>query len=326
VKIKKCQEVMNMTQQHERKDCLSYETLLDYVEGGLSVTEKAATEKHLIRCAWCREELALYTRVARSEVSAAEQAQLKQLGLDQIAEQAVRLRRVVDVREAVQSGPWWRRAVFTPLRVAAGVAALVVISALIWFLLIRQTAIEEGMMALRQAYHQARPTEARITGFDYAPYQVTRGVGQRMDEIRLELARAKLVRAFMEEGTPEAHHALGQYYLTQRQFGEALTHLQKALAEDPDDPQLHTDLGVAYLEQGQALSKAIAHFNQALKKDPTMLEALFNRALCYQKMSDFRSAKADWQHYLELDAVSPWATEARDHLKWIEEREKPSSK
>jgi len=259
------------------------------------------------------------------EVSAAERAQLEQLGLDQLAERAVRLRPVVDAREAVQSGQWWRT-ILVPWRVAACIAALVAVSALIWLLVVRQTAVEEGLMALRQVYHQARPTEARITGgFDYAPYAPTRGSREQTEEARLEFARWKLTLAVMKEGTPEAHHALGRFYLTQHQFDEALTYLQKALAEDPDNPQLYTDLGVAYLEQGQALSRAIEHFNQALKKDPTLLEALFNRALCYEKMSRFPEAKADWQHYLELDGTSLWADEVRQYLKWIEEQERTPS-
>ena len=52
----------------------------------------------------------------------------------------------------------------------------------------------------------------------------------------------------------------------------------------------------------------------ALQLDGNLLEALFNRALCYEKQSRSDEAKADWNEYLKRDSTSPWADEARRHL------------
>ncbi|HEU5131282.1 MAG TPA: tetratricopeptide repeat protein, partial [Pyrinomonadaceae bacterium] len=77
--------------------------------------------------------------------------------------------------------------------------------------------------------------------------------------------------------------------------------------------QIYNDLGVAWLEKGD-FNRSLESFNKALQLDSNLSEALFNRALCYERQSRFAEAKADWNEYLKRDSSSPWADEARRHL------------
>src|SRR5438552_7242313 len=69
----------------ERKDhgqCLTEETLTDYLEGGLDPAIRAASEVHLIGCDACRSKLGFYMRLLNEEISAEETAAIESLTAD----------------------------------------------------------------------------------------------------------------------------------------------------------------------------------------------------------------------------------------------------
>lgn len=312
--------------------CVEDEQLLDYLDGQLPESSRAEVEGHLVSCSSCRQTLAWYIRLLNPIMTAEEKAQLEHIGLNQLADWAkARHREEVSRHRKVPVLP--RRGIFLPWRLAASVAAILSASVLIWFFFIRQSDVERGLAALRQAYAQERPLEARLTGgFPYAPYRAQRGAGGGVvNATLLTFAREKLLSAVLQEGSAEAHHALGLAYLAEHRYEEALEHLENAMAQDPDNPRLDCDLGAAYLQKGQRddsmadLARAIEHFTRAWQRDSSLLEALFNRALCYQKMFLFWQAEADWQQYLQLDPHSPWADEARHYLEAIKQKQKAVS-
>ena len=73
---------------------------------------------------------------------------------------------------------------------------------------------------------------------------------------------------------------------------------------------------MAWLEKGD-FNRSLESFSSALRLDSNLPDALFNRALCYEKQSRFADAKADWNEYLKRDSKSQWADEARQHLNTI---------
>lgn len=313
--------------------CLGDEELLGYLDGQLPDGQRAGVESHLVSCSACRQSLAWYIRLLNPEMSAEERAHLEQIGLDQLAERAKALHREEVGRRRRAALPPVRRGFFVPWRLAASVIAVISVSVIVWFFFVRQSAVEQGLVALKQAYAQERPLEARLTGgFPYAPYETRRGEGDNhVNTTLLTFAREKLAGAVLREGTAEAHHALGLASLAEHRYEEALEQLESALVQDPDNPRLECDIGTAYLQKGQRdesaadLARAIEHFTKAWDQDPTLLEALFNRALCYQRMFLFSRAEADWRRYLELDPNSPWAEEARRHLDSIQQKQKAVS-
>ena len=202
------------------------------------------------------------------------------------------------------------------LRVAASILIIVGLTSGVWWALRGDDAeFNKGLAALQTAYGQQRPFEPRISALSHSPYSgSTRGSGaeeQQKDDLRR--AQLHLEQAVKEKPTPEAHHALGKVYLAQGTFDDAIREFEQALSGSRNQAQVYNDLGVAWLEK-KDFNRSFESFNKALQLDSNLLEALFNRALCYEKQSRFAEAKADWNEYLKRDSSSPWADEARRHL------------
>jgi tetratricopeptide (TPR) repeat protein len=84
----------------------------------------------------------------------------------------------------------------------------------------------------------------------------------KTDEARKEF-KAELELNFRHAG---ALHDLGNTYLLEHQPEKALTYLNRALGEDPGDPDIHRDLGTAYADLHD-YAKAEAEFKAALAGD-----------------------------------------------------------
>ena len=174
-----------------------------------------------------------------------------------------------------------------------------------------------------------RPLQARITGgLAYRPYERNRGP-QESKTAAQPLANEVLVRltyAVATRPTVEARQDLGRFYLLMHDLDQAEAQLAMALEKAPDQAQLHTDLGALFYERSfnsdpfTWLSKAVDHCDQAIKVDPQMVEAWFNRALCHYQMALFKQAREDWERYLQLDPKSPWSAEAREGLRLLQTR------
>ena len=201
------------------------------------------------------------------------------------------------------------------LRIAASILIIFGLSFGVWFALkSRESEFDKGLAALQTAYAGQRPFQARVSAIPYSTFSTTRGSSdndERKDQLRL--AELHLAEAVRTKPTPEAHHVLGKVYLAQGRFDDAIKEFEQSLSGSKNPAQIYNDLGVAWLQKGD-FSRSIDSFNKALQLDGNLLEALFNRALAYEKQSRFDDAKADWNEYLKRDSTSPWADEARRHL------------
>lgn len=219
------------------------------------------------------------------------------------------------------------------------VAALLLVSTagfLLWRFALRPPQ-NEGLVALNRAYASGRPFDARIGGFDYAPYAPTRGANDTDTNARILRQRAErvLLDAITESPTAANKHALGKYYLAKKSFDEAIEQFNAALKDTPSSmsnaAELHNDLGAALLEKAkyekrnnqpgdslQHLAAALEALQQALKLEPHSPAVIFNRALCLQEMYLPRQAIEEWKKYLQLDPKSAWADEARRRLAELE--------
>ena len=228
-----------------------------------------------------------------------------------------------------------------PIRVAAVALVLITCSALAWWMFFRSDSeVNKGLIALREAYGSRRPLEARITGFEYAPWSVTRG-GNSQPEVNspsLDRAERTLLDAAHERPNSASWHALGQLYLAARKYDQAIAQFEEALKTDKDNARLHNDLGVALFEKGrnersrdgsekdlESLAQSVDQFNRAVELNDSLTEARFNRALAYQEMMLRQQAEEAWREYLRKDATSPWADEAKRHLKLLEESRSATS-
>jgi len=209
----------------------------------------------------------------------------------------------------------------------------------IWQAFSEDSNLKEGLAALQSAFRSERPLEARLSDFTYAPFANQRGGPTKIDYVQRDRASSLLLNAVTEHPKAGSHHALGKYYLAERQFDKAIDQFKTALNLDPKNAKIHSDLGVALMEKGRAATEATAqggqraeafaesleHINKALELDPSFLDAHFNRALLYQYMKTPREAEASWQEYLKRDNNSPWAQEARRNLANLEESDRKTS-
>jgi Uncharacterized protein conserved in bacteria len=243
------------------------------------------------------------------------------------------------VRE-LRSKVFWKPSLLMPAWRAAIAAMLILGSSIgVWRIFIFQSLIDKGRAALQAALHES-PTEARIAGFKWTPQSNT--LGSQPNDIADKTSLDRAFSYFRDATGPDSQYALGQFYLAKGELDSAIEHFNQALEGMPKNAKLHSDLGAALLEKARRetakvdqkndqgnrsdyLPQSLEHLNRALELDDSLLEARFNRALCYQRMRLPSLAEADWRAYLNRDANSPWADEARRHLDETEVQKQQSS-
>jgi tetratricopeptide (TPR) repeat protein len=203
---------------------------------------------------------------------------------------------------------------------AFAVLLVAVMASAVYFL---RSGRPDELAELRSMYKQGRPVEARISDFGYAPLSQLRGEPEASEQSRLRRIENSLIDA--TEKTPDArtHQALGDFYLTQQKYADAVREFQSALKFDAGNAKIHNDLGAAYFELAKTsapekrlenLGRALEEFTAATELDGNSLEALFNKSLALEELKLPRQAKQSWTLYLQKDSSSPWADEARKHL------------
>ena len=145
--------------------CLSEETLTEYLEGALDPVVTSACEVHLVACDRCREELALYMRVMQGDVTTEEN-----LRIDQIAGLWDRHKAIPALKRKTGVA---RKGWFLSLAGVAAAAAFGVL--LIWNSMHRTVEPQSGGEVVQLLLSQARPFELRLSEQGYQPIVRTRG-------------------------------------------------------------------------------------------------------------------------------------------------------
>jgi CHAT domain-containing protein len=227
---------------------------------------------------------------------------------------------------------WLRPAPLVPLwtRVARAAAMVLLCAGVGWLAYDHWVAIHPAKL-LAQAYTQQRPFDFRIPGAEQAPVRLERrelgSSFQRPQALREAEARigGKL------KGNPDSPEWLalrGRAEMLAWDPEAAIVTLTRALDAKPGDPELQADLGMAYALRAEAQGRdvdygqAIEHLSRALKAKPNYLEAIFNRAVVYERMYLYEEALKEWRRYLELDPRGGWAEEAKRRLAEIEQKKK----
>ena len=99
----------------------------------------------------------------------------------------------------------------------------------------------------------------------------------------------------------EALIGLGNDYYDASQWNEAIGYYQRALNETPSNPDVRTDMGIAYFYSGDA-DRALQEFDRALKADPQHVQTLFNVGVVkLNGKNDPKGAIAAWEQLLRID-------------------------
>lgn len=90
-------------------------------------------------------------------------------------------------------------------------------------------------------------------------------------------------------GSGQAWHLLGLLFMDRGEFQQAVTHLQKAVSVDPEQPLHYNNLGVALTELKRP-SKAIICLKKALELSPDYLDAKCNMGLAFYHLNQMDRA------------------------------------
>ena len=332
----------------ERDGHISNRLMAAYVAGECNPGEEYEVEMHCLSCKECCTRIAvllhLYSETdgveeppnAGKNLSTGKEAIRQALQrVSRLASEAVRKNRQADTRRF----RFWPLSKFQVGRkqfyILLFVTTVLIISGLLyyrgWW---RGPRGQDSLAILYRSYGHSRPLQARITGgFAYRPYERKRGSSATASPEAEKFSEdlVELTRAVATKPTVEARHVLGLFYLLGRDFDKAEVQLTLALEKTPGDARLYTDLGALFYERSYKgdpllwLSKAVDHYDRALELDPQLAEAWFNRALCHHQMALFSKARADWERYLQIDSDSPWAAEAREGLKRLQNWQQQST-
>jgi CHAT domain-containing protein/Flp pilus assembly protein TadD len=317
--------------------------MVAYLTGACSSEEREIVEDHCLECEACCAQLATLVHLVVSSAREREDQLREVEALLPIGEQAAaRARKMVrrqegwDRQERQKSSPWanWRHglSVLRPILAPALIILALLGGGLTTYLSYRRQSQEELALArVREVYRDARVLQARVTGgFVHQQYVSTRGGVDLagVDETQRGILVTELSREITDHQGAAARHNLGRLYILRGDLEPAERQFLLALKERPRDARLLADLGALYYERSlregnegyDLLGKAVEHASKAVEADPSLPEAWFNRALCYERMNLFLQAEDDWKHYLTLDSDSPWAEEAREHLDKLRER------
>ncbi len=276
--------------------CLTEETLTDYLGGELDPAIKAASEVHLVVCDDCRLNLGFYMRLLDDEISPDETTAIHSVTAEWDKKSKERMPR--------RTGTWtsWF------LSIAAVAAALVMGLVSVRFIAERMAEPDSASDVVQLLLSQQRPFELQMSNQPHLPIVRTRGTDD--PGVSYGLLAGELTRMSADS------HQMGRFYLLQKDFKRAIDYLELAEKEVGARAEIHNDLGVAYLEGGgeAQLQKAAQEFRHALQADPSFAPAVFNLAVFYERTGAVPEAESQWQRYLQLDSNSAWSVEARTRL------------
>jgi tetratricopeptide (TPR) repeat protein len=296
------------------------EDLGRFIEGTLDEPERTAVVEHVADCDDCRIIV-----VDASEFFAKEQPETL------AEEQPAAL--------PSASGRWWM----------AAAAAVAIAVGGVWLV----DARRDRLAPLKEAFSKvrSRPVVARLNDFPYVVRKdVTRGGNGEPDlgVNQVEVAANEVLQ--LSGNSPRMQHTKGvagllaaEAALAERDSNDmsdnakqelsdllndrnaAINKLQSAVKGAPDNAAYLSDLAVALMAKGdrQSLEEARDACDRALRVDKRSADALFNRAKVLDLMAQTPSEHTDvikaYNAYIEVDPSSPWAGEARDRVKYLNE-------
>jgi tetratricopeptide (TPR) repeat protein len=97
-----------------------------------------------------------------------------------------------------------------------------------------------------------------------------------------------------------AHTNLGIAYYNQGMLDEAIAEWEEAIRLDPDNAPAHNNLGFAYLRQDR-LDEATAEFKEAIRINPDYALAHINLGLAYRDLGQFDEAITEYQEAIRIN-------------------------
>ena len=182
---------------------------------------------------------------------------------------------------------------------------------------------------IAESYAQQRPFEFRIPDAGRSDVRLERGANgssfQRPPAL-LE-AEAKIARELAKDPDNVKWLSLrARAEMLSWDPATAIATLQRALDRKPGDPDLNSDLGMAYALRAEADQRdvdyafAIEYLGRSLKTRPNSPATVFNRAIVFERMHLNDEASQEWRRYLEMDPAGAWHDDAQRRLSQLESK------
>ncbi|MCC7125448.1 MAG: tetratricopeptide repeat protein [Acidobacteria bacterium] len=134
--------------------------------------------------------------------------------------------------------------------------------------------------------------------------------------VALDQERVKALMAVAQQNPDDAQPRvqLANMYFDAEQYPQAITWYEQAMGLQKDDPNVSTDLGVAYYYTNQP-DRAIAQFDHSLSLDPKHTKTLLNMGIvrAFGKQ-DLAGAQQAWEQVVAISPNSPEGQAARKGL------------
>ncbi len=156
----------------------------------------------------------------------------------------------------------------------------------------------------------------------YAPYPTSPAPRGQQELLRFLRGNVRLLSA---QQRASLAHDWAAVHLLRGHSDAAIADLNSALETAPDDAELLSDLSALYdyrsftqRRQPEDRLAALASSERAALLVPDAPEPRFNHALALEHLFLWEDARHAWSRYLVVDPRSPWAEEARRHLRTID--------
>jgi tetratricopeptide (TPR) repeat protein len=108
----------------------------------------------------------------------------------------------------------------------------------------------------------------------------------------------------------------GRKYLEKGEYTRALEALTDALNEDPDNPEIHRDLSIAYYNTGQ-YEQALDELNKAKEKREKDAQVMFYLGLTYERLEQYDKAIEEYSNYVKLGRFNSMKKEIQRRVEWL---------
>src|SRR5947209_7790238 len=338
-------------------ECPNDQVLQDLAAGICPREVAEPALKHTAQCDHCGPVLNRYLEEFSDELTAEDQALISQLATAKPAwpERFVREHGLGTTERPLQHWPrgqavkksffarlWPSEAGWRPKMALAGALAMALVAIAAGPYWWSRLELYRADRLVAAAYAERRTTEMRLTGLPYAPYNAL-GVERGDEDQQSESDRSawheakafvgrKLREGKQDQSWLEVDGRVSLLQGTSRSLAHAESTLEKAHAQEKDNPSMEIDLAAAYFEQDSKvkpanLQRTMNLLNEVLQQpklsNQARLVALFDLAIVYEKTEAWDMAVPLWEQYLQLDGSSPWAQEAQTHLNEAKSKPRP---
>jgi tetratricopeptide (TPR) repeat protein len=155
------------------------------------------------------------------------------------------------------------------------------------------------IMAAQMGYAFWQRTEASRARQQLAPLE--RRIDEKQKEIDDKQKAIDGVNNQLENISKAAEHMRkGQIYVQARKYSEGIQEIDRAIEDDPTNPNAYNQQGYAYLRSGK-YQEAVDSLNRSLEIDPNFVWGHYNLALAYWAQNQRDQAVKEVEAVLKID-------------------------